>query len=249
MFDDDEAAATTDGPTISNEPTSVNYRPKESRRRSGTFVATKPDEAADATVLASFLAVVLDGQVAINLADELVHVFGGFAEVIAAPVRDLKAVCGSAKEVVPLLKSLADVAMRLSRAELLSRPAFRSARDLFPYLTASLGRERVKCVQILYLNAKNRLIGDEILVRGDVHGAPIKVATIVRAALLNHAAAVVLAHNHPSGDRQPSRGDIDLTEKFRRALSSVEINLHDHIIVSRQGCTSLRQLGMWPATG
>jgi DNA repair protein RadC len=200
-------------------------------------------------VLASFLAVVLEGQLAVNLADELLHEFGSFAEVIAAPVRNLEAVCGSAKEAAPLLKSLADVAMRLSRAELLSRPAFRSARDLFPYLTASLARERVKCVQILYLNAKNRLIGDETLVRGDVHGAPINVATVVRAALLNHASAVVLAHNHPSGDPQPSQDDIDLTAKFGCALSSVEISLHDYIIVAREGCASLRQLGLWPAMG
>jgi DNA repair protein RadC len=187
--------------------------------------------------------------VALSLAEDLVHAFGSFAEVISAPLRDLETVCGSAKAAASLLKGLADAAIRLSRAELLSRPAFRSAKDLFPYLTASLARERVECVQLLYLNAKNRLIGDETLVRGDVRGAPLTVAMVLRAAIINNAAAVVLAHNHPSGDPQPSRDDVDLTANIHSALNGAGIALHDHIVVAREGCASLRQLGLWPAMG
>jgi DNA repair protein RadC len=249
MFDDDKVAATIDGQIITGLPVSLRYRPKVSRHRSRASAAVQPDSRADAALLTNFLGIVLDRSVALGLADDLLHVFGSFAEVIAAPLRDLETVCGSAKGAASLLKGLADAAMRLSRAELLSRPAFRSTKDLFPYLTASLARERVECVQLLYLNARNRLIGDEMLVRGDVRGAPLTVAMVLRAAIINSASAVVLAHNHPSGDPQPSRADIELTANIHSVLRAAGIALHDHVVVAREGCASLRQLGLWPATG
>jgi len=127
-----------------------------------------------------------------------------------------------------------------SKDEMLDRVHLSKAADVIEYLVVAMARLPVEEVRVLFLDSKNRLISDEVVSRGTISEAPIYPREILKRSLALDAAALILAHNHPSGDPSPSEGDIDATRRLLKAASELGLTVHDHIIVGSEGWISLR---------
>ena len=176
------------------------------------------------------------------IAKALLKKFGSFAAVVDAPDEHLKDVEGVKDGAITGLRVVRAAAVHLLRSELAGRPVLGSWQKVLDYLKADMAWRHEEHVRVLYLNQKNVLIADEAD-RGTVNQASVYPREVARRALELRAAAVILAHNHPSGDPTPSAADIELTRAVRDALKAVEVALHDHVVVAREGVTSLRGLG------
>ena len=129
------------------------------------------------------------------------------------------------------------------RREALQGPVLGESRAVMDYLFAAMAHEPVEQLRVLYLNTRNRLLLDETVIEGSVNIAPIYPREIVRRSLEVGATALILAHNHPSGDPEPSREDVRVTRLIAKAGEALDIRLHDHVIVARSGWISLRAGG------
>ena len=178
------------------------------------------------------------------LAKEMIARFGSFAEVIAAPRERLLEVDGIGESVVTQLKVIEAAALRLSKARLIGRPALSSWPAVLDYCTAAMARGVREEFRVLFLDRKNVLIADEVQSTGTVDHTPVYPREIVRRALELSASAVILVHNHPSGDPTPSRADIDMTRNIAAAAKPLGIAVHDHVIVGRSGHASFKSLGL-----
>ena len=143
-----------------------------------------------------------------------------------------------------LLKAAHDLFQRVLREEVREREAINSPEALRAYLQLAMRHDAAEHVRVLFLDRKDRLIRDEVQGRGTVDHAPLYPREVVKRALELGASAVVLVHNHPSGDPQPSKGDVDTTRQVAAALAQVEIAVHDHLIVGHDRIESLRELGI-----
>jgi DNA repair protein RadC len=181
------------------------------------------------------------------LARALLSRFGSFAGVIAAPIPDLLSVEGIGEAAVAALKSVHAAALRLMRAEVIDQPVLNNWDRLLAYLGAELSRERVEQFRVLFLDNRNRLLADEAQQRGTVNHTPVYPREVAKRALELHATALILVHNHPSGDPTPSRDDIAMTEQIRTAAAALSIVLHDHIIVGNGRWLSFRKEGLLPS--
>ncbi len=170
--------------------------------------------------------------------------FGGFAEAIAAPAAELREVEGMGESGVAALRVVQAAALRLAERQLRDAPLLNNWERLQDYLTASLARERTEQFRVLFLDGRNRLLADEVLGAGTVNHAPVYPREVVKRALELHATAIILVHNHPSGDPAPSRADVEMTREVAEAARVMGITLHDHLVVGRGGTASLRQLGL-----
>lgn len=180
-----------------------------------------------------------------SLAKQLLARFGSFAEVISAPEQRLKEIGGVGKSVVTELKIVRAAALRLMRSEVVQRPAMSSSRQVLDYLLAAQRYEQCEQFRILFLDKRNRLIADEVQQRGTVDHTPVYVREVVKRALELSATAVILVHNHPSGDPTPSRADVDMTKLIVSTAAPLGIAVHDHIIVGREGYASLKSLELF----
>ncbi len=178
------------------------------------------------------------------IARALLGRFGSFANAIAAPLAELRGVEGMGEAGSAALKTVQAAALRLMRSELQDRPVLSNWESLMGYLNAQLARERVEQFRVLFLDGKNRLLADEAQARGTVNHTPVYPREVARRALELHATALILVHNHPSGDPSPSPQDLQTTGLVRRALSTIDVVLHDHIIVGNGAWRSLRQEGL-----
>jgi len=178
------------------------------------------------------------------MAKALINLFGSFANVIAAPQNVLLATEGLDPHGVSALKLVQEAAFRMMKAEVLEQPIFDRFDLLTNYLTAVMGREKIEQFRVLFLNSKNRLLADEALSRGTVNHTPVYSREVVKRALELHATALILAHNHPSGDPTPSKVDIEMTLELKEAMAVLKIDLHDHIIVGNGCWISFRSKGL-----
>jgi DNA repair protein RadC len=172
------------------------------------------------------------------LAKRLIERFGSFAEVVNAPEPRLKEVKDVGDAVVTELKLVRAAALRLMRSQIMHRPALPRGQVL-DYLRAAQDEYREQ-FRVLFLDKKNHLIADGAA-GGTVDHTPVYVREVVKRALAS-ATAIVLVHNHPSGDPAPSRADIDMTKQIVAAAGSLGIAVHDHIIVGRDGHASMKAL-------
>lgn len=175
-----------------------------------------------------------------DLAKRLIARFGSFAEVINAPELRLAEVKEVGEAVITELKLVRAAALRLMRSELIDKPALSSWDAVLAYVRAAMGFEAREQFRILFLDRKNRLIADEVQQQGTVNHTPVYVREVVKRALELSATAIILVHNHPSGDPTPSRADIDMTKQIVDAAKPLGVAVHDHIIVGRGGHTSLK---------
>ncbi len=177
------------------------------------------------------------------LARALVDRFGDLGGVLAAATRDLEAVAGAGPSVALELKVTEAVARRALRARIMRRPVVSGWDALLDYLRATLSRAETERFRLLFLDTRNTLIADEEQARGTVDHVPVYPREVVRRALELNAKAVILVHNHPSGDPTPSEADIEMTGRIAAACAVLEITLHDHVIVGRQDTLSFRAHG------
>ena len=177
-----------------------------------------------------------------ELAKRLIARFGSFAEVVNAPEPRLKEVEDVGDAVVTELKLVRAAALRLMRSQIMERPALSSWNQVLDYLRAAQSYEHREQFRVLFLDKRNRLIADEVQQQGTVDHTPVYVREVVKRALELSATAIVLVHNHPSGDPAPSRVDIDMTKQIVAAAGSLGISVHDHIIVGRDGHVSMKAL-------
>ncbi len=178
------------------------------------------------------------------LAKALLDRFGCFAEVIAAPRERLMEVEGAGETVVAQLKIVEAAALRLLRTKLLNRPALSSWSALLDYCAAAMARNPKEEFRVLFLDRKNVLIADEVQNRGTIDHTPVYPREILARALELGASALILVHNHPSGDPEPSRADIEMTREIAAAARALGVSVHDHIVVGRGGHASFKALGL-----
>jgi DNA repair protein RadC len=177
-----------------------------------------------------------------GIAKRLLARFGSFAEVVNAPDPRLKEVDGVGDSVVTELKLVRAAALRMMRSELVQRPALASSKQVLDYLLAAQSYEHREQFRILFLDKRNRLIADEVQQQGTVDHTPVYVREVVKRALELSSTAIILVHNHPSGDPTPSRADVDMTKQIVATAAPLGISVHDHIIVGREGHASLKAL-------
>jgi DNA repair protein RadC len=177
------------------------------------------------------------------LAKRLIAEFGGVGPLLAADPEAL-ARAGLTEGVAAALKIAEATALRLLETRIEGRPVLSSWEALGEYLHAAMAHSSVEEVRVLFLNAKNMLIANEAMWQGSVDEAAIHVREVISRAIALGATAIILVHNHPSGDPAPSTQDIRLTRDLAEAGRHMKITLHDHVIVGAQGRTSLRALGL-----
>ncbi len=178
------------------------------------------------------------------LARALLARFGSFADVISAPRARLMEVKGVGEAVASHLKIVEAAAHRLAKTKVMGRPALSSWPALLDYCTAAMARSDKEEFRVLFLDRKNCLIADEVQNRGTVDHTPVYPREIVKRALELAASAVILVHNHPSGDPTPSKADIAMTREIVAAAKALSIAVHDHLVVGRGGHASFKSLGL-----
>jgi len=213
-------------------------------RMRSRLLTAGPDSLADHEMLEMVLFLALPRRDTKPIARALLARFGSFANVIAAPPHELTAIDGMAEASAAAMKLVQAAALRLSRAELNERPVLADWDKLIGYLNAQLSRERVEQFRVLFLDNRNRMLADEQQSRGTVNHTPVYPREVARRALELHASAVILVHNHPSGDPAPSRADIEITRDIKAALTTVAVAVHDHIIVGNGTWVSFRAQGL-----
>ena len=177
------------------------------------------------------------------LAKVLIARFKSFAGVVAAEPAELEKIEGVGDSVVAALKLARAAALRLTEADAKARSAIGSHQALLDHCRARLAHSATEEFRVLFLDSKNGLIADEQLGRGTVNHAPVYPREVVKRALELGAVALILVHNHPSGDPTPSADDVAMTREVRAAAEALGLTLHDHLIVGRHGHASLRALG------
>lgn len=177
------------------------------------------------------------------LARRLIATFGDLARVLAAPVARLSAVEGVGPTVVTELKLVGAAAQRMARGRVMQRPVLSGWDALLDYCHTAMSHRETEMFRVLYLDRKNVLIADEEQARGTVDHVPVYPREIVKRALELNASALILVHNHPSGDPTPSEQDILLTNQIHDALSVMGIVLHDHLVIGKSRETSFRSAG------
>ena len=220
------------------------------RRR---FMAGGPDALQDYELLELLLFNAIPRRDVKPLAKVLLREFGTFADVLNAPEDRLRTTSAVVEGKAPLKVSdrvLAEFALvragaiRLTAANVLGRQVLTNWADLVAYCRSTTAYEQVEQFRILFLNNKNALIADEKQQTGTINHTPVYVREVIKRALTLNAGAIILVHNHPSGDPTPSKADIDMTRKIVEAARSVELVVHDHLIIGRGQETSFRQLGL-----
>jgi len=204
---------------------------------------TRPLSKADIDLTSRLLGFVLPGDVGATAA-AAVSRFGSFAAVLAATELELRRVPGLGQHSVAAIKLVHEAAIRLSRARVSRQPVLDDPARLTAYLAAALGRERVEQFRILFLDDGGVLKADEIQAKGTVNHTPVYPREVVRRALELGASAIVLVHNHPSGDPTPSRDDIEMTKLIRDGADALSITVRDHIIVGNGRSLSFREAGL-----
>jgi DNA repair protein RadC len=178
------------------------------------------------------------------LAKDLLNRFGGFAGVMTAEPAQLTAVEGIGENAAAAIKIVRAAAERLARNETINRPVLSSWDKLLDYCRISLAHLPQERFHLLFLDRKNSLIASETQQKGTVDHTPVYPREVVKRALELNASAIIVVHNHPSGDPAPSRADVEMTNLLQAATKTVGIALHDHLIIGKTGHVSFRAMGL-----
>ena len=177
------------------------------------------------------------------LAKKLIHDFGGIGSLLSASADALRRE-GLSEAAIGALKIAEATALRMLEARVEGRPILSSWDALGDYLHAAMAHSRIEEVRILFLNARNMLIANEALWQGSVDEASVHVREVIARAIALGATALIIIHNHPSGDPSPSQQDIRLTRDLVEAGRHMKVAIHDHVIVGANGRTSIRAMGL-----
>jgi DNA repair protein RadC len=177
-----------------------------------------------------------------SLAKELIARFGSFAEVLAAPPQRLAELKGIGEAAITDLKIVHAAAGRLARGKVKKRPVLSSWSAVLEYCRTTMAFAEKEQFRVLFLDKRNQVIADELQQTGTVDHTPVYPREVVKRALELSATAIILVHNHPSGDPTPSRADIQMTQSIIDIAKPLGISVHDHIIVGKEGHASLKGL-------
>ena len=214
------------------------------QRLRARLLGSGPDSLADHELLELVLFLALPRRDTKPVARALITRFGSYAAAIAAPLRELQGVEGMGEAGAAALKTVQAAALRLIRAEVMAKPVLANWDRLMEYLNAVMAREKIEQFRVLYLDARNRLLSDEAQGSGTVNHTPVYPREVVKRALEHQATAIILVHNHPSGDPTPSRADIEMTQEVKNAAAALAIALHDHVIIGNGKWLSFRREGL-----
>ena len=202
------------------------------------------DSLDDQTLLALMLARSVQGDASARISQALLERFGGLGDIAAADVHELGRIPGLNTTAIRDLKLLRQLSIRLARSDACRRPALSSFTALIAYVRTALAHLPREQFRVLYLDRRNILLRDEWVAEGTVDHAPVYPREVVRRALEVSASALILVHNHPSGDPTQSRADIDMTRKVVEAARVFGLQVHDHLVVGREGNASFKALGL-----
>jgi DNA repair protein RadC len=178
------------------------------------------------------------------LAKALLETFGTLADVLSAPPERLREVKGVGDSIIATLKTVREAGVRLTRAQALNRPILSSWNAVLDYCHAAMAFEKKEQFRVLYLDRKNTLIADEVQQQGTIDHTPVYPREVAKRALALDATAVILVHNHPSGDPHPSRADIEMTKQVVAAAGALGIIVHDHLVIGRGSHASFKSMGL-----
>lgn len=178
------------------------------------------------------------------LAKRLLKQFGSFAKVVQADDASLRAIDEVGDAVIAALKTVRISAQRLLKSEIADQPVIASWSALMDYCKLAMGHEKIEQFRVLFLNHRHALIADEVMQQGTINHTPVYPREIVKRALEHSAAAIILLHNHPSGDPTPSKADIDITKKIVEAAATISVTVHDHVIITETGHYSFKSFGL-----
>ena len=177
------------------------------------------------------------------LAKRLLERFGTLGDVFAAEPAQLREFEIDQKTLI-LFRTAREAGRRLAERKVKDMPVLTNWQQLIDYCHAALAHEKTEQFRILFLDRKNVLIADEVQQRGTIDHTPVYPREVVKRALALNAAALILVHNHPSGDPKPSRDDIEMTREIKTAAGALGISIHDHLVIGRKGHASFRSLGL-----
>lgn len=203
-----------------------------------------PDAMPDYELLELLLFLAIPRRDVKPIAKLLIARFGNLAGVMNATLSDLTGVDGVSENVAIAIKTVRSAGLRLMKQDLSANPILNSWPRLLDYLSSSMAHEGREQFRVLFLNKKNELILDEVQSTGTVDHTPAYPREIMKRALEVGATAIILAHNHPSGESTPSKDDIAMTKQIIAAASPFGIIVHDHLIISRGGVSSFKSLGL-----
>ncbi|PCK00434.1 MAG: hypothetical protein COA45_01255 [Zetaproteobacteria bacterium] len=208
------------------------------------FVASGANALQDYELLELLLFMAIPRRDVKELAKTLLTEFGSLPELMSASHTDLTRIDGISENVATAIKTVTAIAERMMKQELMQKPILNNWTRLMDYCHMSMAHEKKEHFRILFMNKKNELIADEIQGSGTVDHTPAYPREIMKRSLELGATALILVHNHPSGDPKPSQADIDMTNAIIAAAKTFEITIHDHIIIARNGYTSFRNEGL-----
>lgn len=229
---------------MSDEIQSVPHYQGHRQRLRERFVVGGAEALADYELLELLLFMAIPRKDVKPLAKSLLSTYKSLPELFAAPLSQLSQHDGLSENGAIALKAVYEMTMRMLKQDMMHQPILNSWSRLMDYCMASMAHDKTESFRILFLNKKNELIADEVQGRGTVDHTPAYPREIVKRALDVGATALILLHNHPSGDPKPSEADIVLTDHVIKAAEALNIKIHDHIIISRNGYFSFRNEGV-----
>ena len=177
------------------------------------------------------------------LAKQLIKHFGSLADVISAEPDRLREIV-EGESVVRELKIIQAAALHMAQSAVLNKPLLSNWNAMLEYCHAAMAYEKIEAFRILFLDHKNVLIADEVQQQGTVDHTPVYPREVMKRAMNLSASAIILVHNHPSGDPTPSRADIEMTKQIIEAGRPLNVAVHDHVVIGRGKTVSFRQLGL-----
>jgi DNA repair protein RadC len=225
-----------------DQPTEAPHYHGHRMRLRERFHSAGPDALSDYELLEMVLFTARSQGDVKPLAKTLIKIFGSFAEVIHAPEPRLREVKGVGDKTITQFKLIAAAASRIAKGQLHGRTMLSSWADVIDYCRTSMAFADKEQFRILFLDKRNQLISDEVQQTGTVDHTPVYPREVIKRALELSATAVLLVHNHPSGDPTPSQADIQMTKAIIDIAAPLGISVHDHIIVGKNGHASLKGL-------
>lgn len=217
---------------------------RDHRKRLRTrFIEGGPAAMPDYEILELVLFRAIPRQDVKPLARRLLERFGDFNRVISAPPGRLSEVVGVGDAVIQELKIVEAAAQRMARSRIIGKPVLSGWQALLDYCHTAMAHQETEQFRVLFLDRKNTLIADEAQARGTVDHVPVYPREVVKRALELSASALILVHNHPSGDPSPSPEDISMTKEVENAAGILGLTLHDHLIIGKQSELSFRANG------
>ena len=214
------------------------------KRLKEKFLKHGAERLADYELLELLLFLALPRRDVKPIAKALLKRFGSFAEVVSADAARLREVKGVGEATLVALKTVQAAAIKLTREQVIEKPLIGSWQALLDYCRAAMAYGKKEQFRILFLDKKNVLIADERQQEGTIDHTPVYPREVIKRALELGASAIIMVHNHPSGDPTPSRDDIEMTLEVMEAGKKLGIKLHDHLVIAKSGHSSFKTLGL-----